>query len=451
MWKINVLLLLTIFSSGISNAHSEDLLSENESEIALVDSNIWDIDQDASAEQLPREPIEAICDKYNLEYQNQLIDCQRINFQLKPLNVDEYIRNKRDAAPEEEGSGDEPPPIQETNEEPEPEDSKPDESKPEDSKPDESKPEDSKPDESKPEDSKPDESNPEDSKPDESKPEDSKPDESKPEDSKPDESKPEDSKPDESKPEDSKPDESKPEESKPEESKPEEENQENPNTTEVPAVEPLITTSKPPENEEESKQEVPESEPKETTTQQPQTLTEIVTNSSVPDTETTAVAEPKKEDNLEISEGSDKGQESPAKIGRKMTQEDLINQQSGIALVHNSGNMIETEEKVGKMKPNESIKAASGTPVEEPKSGESSETPARKDNKLLIGLFVTVVTVGIGAFAYSRIQKRKRSRNAMRSAENGTNKTEDPEAGKEMKPLMKTAEPKSSLEYAEEK
>lgn len=57
---------------------------------------------------------------------------------------------------------------------------------------------------------------------------------------------------------------------------------------------------------------------------------------------------------VELSEAG-KGQESNAKKGRKLTQEDLNNQQSGNALVNANGNMIDTETKVGSMKPKESI------------------------------------------------------------------------------------------------
>lgn len=54
---------------------------------------------------------------------------------------------------------------------------------------------------------------------------------------------------------------------------------------------------------------------------------------------------------------------------------------------------------------------------------------------------MTVVTVGIAAFTYNYIKRVKQRRNQQASSQNGgTLQKEDPEAGRELRPLMKIAE-----------
>lgn len=74
---------------------------------------------------------------------------------------------------------------------------------------------------------------------------------------------------------------------------------------------------------------------------------------------------------------------------------------------------------------------------------------SQKDTKILIGLFGAVIGCGVAAFAYNHIRKRKRA-NASRSSTNGISKN-DPEEGREMKPLMKGDSGKQAIEYNDEK
>lgn len=85
----------------------------------------------------------------------------------------------------------------------------------------------------------------------------------------------------------------------------------------------------------------------------------------------------------------------------------------------------------------ESMPKSNAGNVEESTPGESAENPARasKDTKILIVLFVAVVIIGIGAFLYNFIKKKRQS--AAITNENAPTKNEDPERGQEMKPLMK--------------
>lgn len=68
--------------------------------------------------------------------------------------------------------------------------------------------------------------------------------------------------------------------------------------------------------------------------------------------------------------------------------------------------------------------------------GETKEPTSKKDTKILLGLFGAVVGVGLIAVAYNYLRKKK---NAQRAAVNGINK-DDPEAGNELKPFIKTGE-----------
>lgn len=67
----------------------------------------------------------------------------------------------------------------------------------------------------------------------------------------------------------------------------------------------------------------------------------------------------------------------------------------------------------------------------------------------MIGLFGAVIGCGIAAFGYNHIRKRKRA-NASRTTTNGINKN-DPEEGREMKPLMKSGSGKQTVEYEDER
>lgn len=82
--------------------------------------------------------------------------------------------------------------------------------------------------------------------------------------------------------------------------------------------------------------------------------------------------------------------------------------------------------------------------------GGSKESVSQKDTKILVGLFGAVVGLGIAAFTYNHIRKRKRA-NASTVTTNGVSRS-DPEEGREMKPLMKTAgDQKPTFEYKDEK
>ncbi|KAG5887375.1 hypothetical protein JTB14_036252 [Gonioctena quinquepunctata] len=129
----------------------------------------------------------------------------------------------------------------------------------------------------------------------------------------------------------------------------------------------------------------------------------------------------------------------------KRTKEEINDNQSGNAIVNLDDDMENTEKKLSKARTNENLKSASIGGV-----GESTEAnDGRKDNKILITLFVAVLAVGIAAFSYNYIKRRKRNSAAART-ENGVVQS-DPEEGKEMKPLMKTSEEKTELEYKDEK
>lgn len=81
--------------------------------------------------------------------------------------------------------------------------------------------------------------------------------------------------------------------------------------------------------------------------------------------------------------------------------------------------------------------------------GEAKEPVSQKDTKILIGLFGAVIGCGVAAFGYNHIRKRQRA-NASRTATNGINMN-DPEEGKEMKPLMKNNSGKQTVEYQDER
>lgn len=67
----------------------------------------------------------------------------------------------------------------------------------------------------------------------------------------------------------------------------------------------------------------------------------------------------------------------------------------------------------------------------------------------MVGLLGAVLAVGAAAFAYNYIKKKKRA-NTARTATNGVGKN-DPEEGKEMKPLMKIPDvQKQTVEYKDE-
>ncbi|CAH1100042.1 unnamed protein product [Psylliodes chrysocephalus] len=461
MWKIGGIVLMIVLASRPTNGHVEDLLFENDADLDWPENDIW-IAQQNNEDDSPRTLLERLCEHYDLAYKNEVIDCNQLQINLKPLKIDQHNLRKREADEEVEGSGEEDkgdeqpshPSEHEIETETAPKETE--KSKEETKSEPESKAAVEKTEasetpipgveplqttaasaekvpaaeEPKSEEAKTQET---DVKPDETKLEEPKTDspEAQPEESKTDgsETKPEEPKTDgsETKPEEPKTDgsEAKPEEAKTEGSvaKPEE-----PKTdkTEVKPGEPKTDISEAPPvdlkpDEFEPKKEVP---------------TELLEVPAVVGVE------------VELSEAG-KGQESNAKKGRKLTQEDLNNQQSGNALVNANGNMIDTETKVGSMKPKESIKVAA--PGEEPKSGAASEGGIRKNNSLLIGLFVAVLVVGAAAFSYNFVKKRRSKATAARSEHNGTNRTADQEEGREMKPLMKTEEQKNNVEFANEK
>lgn len=60
----------------------------------------------------------------------------------------------------------------------------------------------------------------------------------------------------------------------------------------------------------------------------------------------------------------------------------------------------------------------------------------------MLGLFGAVVGMGAAAFVYNQIRKKKRA-NAPRNSSNGVKK-DDPEEGKEMKPLITNGENKKA-------
>lgn len=87
---------------------------------------------------------------------------------------------------------------------------------------------------------------------------------------------------------------------------------------------------------------------------------------------------------------------------------------------------------------------------ETPEVGEAKASVSDKDRKILLGVFGAVVGMGAAAFTYNYIRKR-RIANARRSSSNGVT-SNDPEEGREMKPLMKNgSDKKQTVEYSDEK
>lgn len=77
--------------------------------------------------------------------------------------------------------------------------------------------------------------------------------------------------------------------------------------------------------------------------------------------------------------------------------------------------------------------------------GETKESVSAKDTKILVGLFGAVVGIGVAAFGYNYIKKKKR--NASHTIDQS-----DPEEGREMKPLMKNgSEQKQTIEFNDER
>ncbi|XP_072376523.1 uncharacterized protein [Diabrotica undecimpunctata] len=144
------------------------------------------------------------------------------------------------------------------------------------------------------------------------------------------------------------------------------------------------------------------------------------------------------------------------KDDNQLKQEEIIPHQSGNAILSDSKDgMSDAEKKVRKMEANESIKSQVSD-IEEPKAGATSESDGgSKDTKLLIIIVGLVAAVGVAAFTYNFIKKRKTT--AVQSSRvptqvNGNGNTNnDPEEGREMKPLMKSPQPNSSVEYTDEK
>ncbi|KAJ8932428.1 hypothetical protein NQ314_014685 [Rhamnusium bicolor] len=85
----------------------------------------------------------------------------------------------------------------------------------------------------------------------------------------------------------------------------------------------------------------------------------------------------------------------------------------------NSGNAEADKVNIEPLHEHQSEQAAAGS--EEQKTGESAKDiqEARKDNKILIILFVAVVVVGGAAFAYNFIKKRKQKKDETARVENG--------------------------------
>ncbi|CAG9826585.1 unnamed protein product [Diabrotica balteata] len=153
------------------------------------------------------------------------------------------------------------------------------------------------------------------------------------------------------------------------------------------------------------------------------------------------------EQHLELSETK--------KDDNQLKQEEIIPHQDGNAILSNSRDgMSEAEKTVRRMEANESIKSQVSD-IEEPKAGATSESDGgSKDTKLLIIIGGLVAAVGVAAFAYNYIKKRKTTEVQSRvpTQVNGNGNTNnDPEEGREMKPLMKSPQPNSSVEYTDEK
>uniref|UniRef100_A0A6P7HA73 A-kinase anchor protein 200-like n=1 Tax=Diabrotica virgifera virgifera TaxID=50390 RepID=A0A6P7HA73_DIAVI len=138
----------------------------------------------------------------------------------------------------------------------------------------------------------------------------------------------------------------------------------------------------------------------------------------------------------------------------QLPDEEIILHQSGNAILNdNKDGMSNAEKTVRKMEANESIKSQVSD-IEEPKAGATSEGAiGGKDTKLLIIIGGLVAAVGVAAFAYNVMKKRKATAAESRvpTQMNGNGDRNDPEEGREMKPLMKSPQPNSSVEYKDEK
>ncbi|XP_074039820.1 uncharacterized protein isoform X1 [Leptinotarsa decemlineata] len=186
-------------------------------------------------------------------------------------------------------------------------------------------------------------------------------------------------------------------------------------------------------------------------------ITESVLKSAIPDDKSKSAPEATeaKAKEEEKPESSDKGSgllenehiENKKKLDvneKRLSQEEINDKQSGVAVYNIDSDLRETEDKLNTLKTNENIKTASIGGI-----GESSErNTGRNDNKILVTLFVAVLAVGVAAFSYHYIKKKKRTNNT--SSRNGVVKC-DVEEGTEMKPLMKVPEESSKVEIKNEK